>query len=169
MPVLGRRTALMVRQDGRKLQFLLSAEQRESLEVAFWPETPGSLRRVLKRRYAFCAPIAALFVLVSLPLPADQAAGLEGIPFDPLSLALGLGLLVLWLHARLAPKAYLFATDSVWFGLLALSVAWDVLRGGSSPLWLGWSLFLAYLAVQGFKLYGRFRSIAPDGVPQAAA
>lgn len=162
VPVFGGQGALIVTHNKTKLKFLLPPEQRESVDAAFGPETPGSLRLTLKRRYAFCAPIAILFVLSSLPLAADESTGLEAIPFSPLSCFLGIGLLGLWAHARFAPRPYLFVADSAWFVLLALSAVWDVLRGWASPLWLAWVVLLVYLAVQGVKLYKRFKFVRSE-------
>lgn len=169
-PLLDGQAALVVRHEKRKLKFLVPAEHRDSVDLAFGPETPGSLRLTLKRRYTFCAPLAILFVLTSLPFAADESAGLEAVPFSPLSFFLGLGLLGLWVHARFAPRPYLFVADSVWFLLLALSTVWDILRGWSSVWWLLWVVLLVHLAVQGFKQYKRFRSVrtSPE-VPEPAA
>ncbi len=159
LPVLGGQGVLVVRRGKRKLKFLLPPEQRDSLDLALGPETPESLRLTLKRRYVFCAPLAVLFVLTSLPLPGDESASLEAVPFSPLSLLLGIGLLGLWVHARFAPRPYLFAADSAWFLLLALSTVWDILQGWSSVWWLVWVVLLVHLASQGVRQYKRFRSV----------
>lgn len=92
------------------------------------------------------------------------------MPFSPVSLLLGIGLLGLWAHARLAPRPYLFAADSVWFLLLALSIVWDVIRGWSSVWWLVWVVLLVHLASQGVQQYKRFRPVrsSPE-VPEPAA
>ena len=159
LPTWGRNAALVVRPNGKKLHFKLTADQRERLEGWLGSPTEEELRAHLKRRYAFTAPIGVLFMLTSLPVAGNPAAGIEPLPFSPVSFGLGLGLVLLWLHARLYPEPYLFALDSAWFGLLALSVLVDVLRGGSSAWWLLWVAIFAPLIPAGLKQYRRFRSL----------
>ena len=170
LPVLGGQGVLVVRHGKRKLKFVLTPEQKDSLDLALGPETPESLRLTLKRRYALCVPLAVLFVLTSLPFPADEAAGFEAVPFSPLSLILGIGLLGLWVHARLAPRSYLFVADSAWFLVLAASTVWDILRGWSSVWWLVWVVLLVHLASQGLQQHKRFRSVGSTSeAPEPAA
>lgn len=163
----GNKGTLLVRPGGKKLLFTLTPEQRERIERWIGPPTADELRVKLRRRFAFTAPIAALFLFTSLPLPGDPSQGIEPVPFSPFSFVLGATLLVLWTHARLRPRAYLFLLDSAWLALLASDVVFDVLRGGFSPLWLLLAGLLISLVPYGLKQYRRFTqdtADAPEGV-----
>lgn len=115
----GNKGTLLVRPQGKKLMFKLTPEQRERIERWIGPPTADELRVKLRRRFAFTAPVAVLFILCSLPVPGDPSLGIEPMPFSPFSFALGATLLLLWTHARLRPRTYLFLLDSAWFALLA--------------------------------------------------
>ena len=167
--VWGGLVVLTVRLQGRKkLAFKLEPEQRQKVEQWLGPPTQENLRITLKRRYAFAAPIAVVFILTSIPLPANQSARFEAVRFDPISLALGCGLLLLWAHARLRPKPYLFLVDSIWFGLVAMNVIADVLRQAASPLWLLWAVLLVFLIRSGIKQYKQFKGVGTGkpGLPE---
>lgn len=117
----------------KKLQFKLTREQREAIDRWLGPRTHAHLRVVLRRRYAWGIPAGLILVLASLPMPADPAAGLEAVPASPLTAFLGLGLVGMWLVARLRPTPRLLLVDCVWFLLLLGSLVADVVAGRASP------------------------------------
>jgi hypothetical protein len=156
---LGQPTLVVRRKRQSNLLFKLVADERQLIESWLGPPNQAVLRLGLRRRYGFAAPLAAIFMLTSLPLPADESAGFEAMPFDALGFVLGLGLLLFWLHAKFKPKPYLFLFDSAWFGLLAVNVVVNVANGSSSPMWLLWVLVLASFIRSGIKQYRRFKHL----------
>lgn len=102
--------SLIVRIPKRKLSFKLEHAQAASLKQWLGPPTIRGLKVALKRRLRWCIPFGILWILGSLPLPADPEAGTEAIPFDILGAFLGVSLISLSILAeaprliRIAPK-----------------------------------------------------------------
>jgi hypothetical protein len=165
LPTWGQELALVVRPQGRKkVSFRVLPEQRTVLEAWLGPPTAEHLRHVLRRRYAFTIPLALIFILASLPLPAEPGRGIPAHSFDWVGAILGFGLLGLWLLARLRPTPVLFLVDGCWFALAMLSNVWAVYRGVSSPWWLVFAALLGWLAISGFKQYRQHSRAASPSV-----
>lgn len=158
--LLGKQSVLVVYTEERKkkYQFKLTPEENERIDAWLGPPTEQQLSIALKRRYAFALPIAVVFIITALPMPADPEQGLDAEPGNPFSVALGAGLMILWLVARLRPHPYLFLLDSAWFVLLALKLAADVLQGGASPIWLLWIGLIIPIVLSGWNNFKRFSS-----------
>lgn len=145
----------------RTATFKLTPEGVASL--AEWIGKPALAAFYLRRRYGWVLPVAAIWIIGSLPMPASPAGGLEAKPFDLLGCGLGLTLVVSWALARWRPHPALFLVDSIWFLCLAGYLTVGVLEGRSR----GWLLLVALLlgmVVTGLKHFVRFR-----GTPLAGA
>ncbi|UCH49847.1 MAG: hypothetical protein JSU95_08830 [Betaproteobacteria bacterium] len=143
----------------KKVVFKLDRAQAASIREWLGPPTLVSLKAALKRRLRWSVPIGILFVLASLPLPANPEAGLEAVPFDPVSGFFGVSLLALSMLTRVWHHRILFLLDGVWFSLLALNVAVGILRG-DSPWWTIIVIVLVIGARSGFSEYKRFDSLS---------
>jgi hypothetical protein len=137
---------------------ILKLDDSSLAVLTFWvgPLTLEDLKGELRRRLRWTVPIGLLFVLGSIPLPGDPAAGVAGVPFDPVSLVLGLGLIALSVAARIVPHPFLLALDGLWFLLLAADTVWGVVRGGDSVWWLALAAFLVLAGLQPLAAYRRF-------------
>ena len=120
------------------------------------PFTRADVAAVLRTRLRWTLPIAALFILTSLPLPGSPEDGIAPVSFDRVGFVLGAGLLVLGVLSRLSPHRNLFLLDAVWFLLLAADTAWSVIGQGRSPLWLILAAFLIWVAITPLALFRRF-------------
>lgn len=143
----------------KKVIFKLNRTQADSFKDWLGPPTMIGLRAALKPRLRWSLPIGILFVVASLPLPANPEAGLEAVPFDPVLGLFGVSLLVLSILTRIWHQRILFLLDGIWFSLLALHVAAGVLRGDSS--W--WAIVVILLIIgakSGFSEYRRFASLS---------
>ena len=149
---------LVVNIPKKKVVFKLDRDQAEALKEWLGPPTMTGLKVALKRRLRWSIPIGVLFVLASLPFPANPEVGLEAVPFDPVTGFFGVSLLAIALLMRFWGNRMLFLLDSVWFFLLALNVAVGIARGDS--VW--WSIIVIVLifgASSGFSEYKRFASL----------
>jgi hypothetical protein len=149
------RARLLMVKEPFKLGFKLSAEAMSAFTT--WVGTPGQeqLAIVLKRRYALSLPVAALFIITSLPMAGDPGAGVQALQFKPLNFLLGFSLAVMWLFSKIKPHPVLFLLDAVWMFTLAGYLAVQVLQGRS--LW--WSVFmiaLVWLAIGGLTRFRQF-------------
>ena len=143
----------------KKVIFKLDHVQAESLKEWLGPPTMIGLKVALRRRLRWSLPIGILFVLASLPWPANPEAGLEAVPFDPVSGSFGVSLLALSILTRFWHHRILFLLDGVWFSLLAVNVALGIYRG-DSPWWMIIVIVLMVGAKSGFSEYKRFASLS---------
>jgi hypothetical protein len=137
----------------KRLGFRLSPELYADIRSWIGPPTPADLKIALKRRFAWVLPAGFLFMLTALPV--------GNLPLEPVSLGLGLALIVTGMFAKLAPHRILFVLDTLWFsGLAADSVRLLV------EDWSWWRLVLLFLQLKlvesGWREYRRF-------APQPAA
>lgn len=143
----------------KKAIFKLERAEAASLREWLGPPTIRGLEVALRRRLHWCLPIGILFVVTSIPLPADPVAGIEAVPFDAVSAFLGVSLLALSVLTRICPRRVLFLLDGVWFSLAALNLAVDIFRG-HSPWWAILVIILILGARGGFSEYQRFASVS---------
>lgn len=150
------RRTLVVRKPRRTT---LKLEPPAFRRLSAWVGDHTLLRLALKGRLSWTIPIGILFVLGSVPLPGDPEAGIEAVPFSPVSAALGALLILQGLASKRLPRPALFLLDALWFlGLAAdtLSRVW----AGQSP----WTLVIVPLqlglAVSGLRLWRRFREVS---------
>ena len=143
----------------KKVIFKLDQAQAAALKEWLGPPTMVGLKAALRRRLRWSVPIGILFVLASLPLPANPEMGLEAVPFDPVSGFFGVSLLALSILTRFWHGRILFLLDGVWFSLLAVNVASGIYRG-DSPWWMTIVIVLFVGARSGFSEYKRFASLS---------
>lgn len=125
------------------------------------PPTERDLGAALKRRFAWILPVGILFVLSSLPLSGDPAAGIEPLPFDPISCGLSIGLIAVGVVSRFVAHRVLFLVDSLWFLILAGSTTYNIFAG-SNWLWMIMVLLQISLVASGVKQYRRFQPARPS-------
>ena len=136
----------------------LERSQVALLKEWLGPPTIRGLKVALKKRLNWCLPIGILFVLTSIPLPADPEVGLEAVPFDAVSAFLGASLIAITILARIWFRRILFLLDGVWLSLLALDATVGIFRGDS--LWWAISVIALILGAKGgFSEYQRFASV----------
>ena len=136
----------------------LERSQVALLKEWLGPPTIRGLKVTLRRRLNWCLPIGILFVLTSIPLPADPEVGLEAVPFDAVSAFLGASLIAITILARIWFRRILFLLDGVWLSLLALDATVGIFRGDS--LWWAISVIALILGAKGgFSEYQRFASV----------
>jgi hypothetical protein len=102
---------LVVKLGKQKVFFRLSPEAFAGFRAWVGPPTPEDLKLGLKRRLSWVMPLGVLFVLTSLPI--------GNLPLNPVSLGLGLALVVTGTLAKLWPHRIMFALDALWFSFLA--------------------------------------------------
>jgi hypothetical protein len=126
-----------------------------------WIGGPTLLRMALKRRLSWTIPIGILFVVISVPLPGDLEAGIEAVPFNPVSAVLGTALIVQGVASRLWPRPVFFLLDALWFCGLAADTVYRVTQG-QRPYWLVFVVLQVGLAVGGLRLWRRFQGTSDD-------
>ena len=126
-------------------------------ELGRWVGRETRLRIALKRRVGMGIPMGVLFLVSAIPIKGDAAAGIEGIPANPLNAALGVLQIAGAVLARRRPRPWLFLLDSAWFAILAASIVFSVLHG-ASPLWLVLVAFQLMLVGSGLALFREFTS-----------
>jgi len=146
---------LLVVRTPKRVTFTLDREGARRFRAWLGPPTRHDLRVALKRRMGWGLPIGLLFVFTSLPWKGDPQAGVEAIPFDPLSAFLGGSLVAMALAMRVWPNRYLLLADFAWFLLLAIKVLWDIVRG-ASWLWMILVVFILVAADDGLRQFRRF-------------
>ena len=124
--------------------------------LADWIGKPVMALHYLRRRYGWVLPVAILWVIGSMPMSGDPAAGREPLPFDPIGLVLGLTLIGAWAWARWRPHPVLFLVDSIWFLVMAGHLVMEV-AGGRSKSWLVMAVLLLWMVVSGLRHFARFR------------
>ena len=144
----------------QKEKVVIGLERSQFALLKEWlgPPTIRGLKVALKKRLNWCLPIGILFVLTSIPLPADPEVGLEAVPFDAVSAFLGASLIAITILARIWFRRILFLLDGVWLSLLALDATVGIFRGDS--LWWAISVIALILGAKGgFSEYQRFASV----------
>jgi len=138
---------LVVKLGKKKQVFKLSLEAFAAIRAWIGPPTPEDLKLGLKRRLSWVIPVGFLFVLSSLPLGQ--------MPGNPVSLGLGLALVLTGTLSKLWPHRILFALDSLWFSFLAANSIWRLIHEWS---WLQLAVLLLQVALvrSGFREYRRF-------------
>jgi hypothetical protein len=122
--------------------------------VAEWTGKPVLARFYLRRRYGWVLPVAAIWLLGSLPIPGNAAN--SSVPFDPIGFGLALVLIASWALAKWRPHPALFLVDSLWFLAIGAQLAWQVAHGRNHA-WLLLLPFLVWVIVSGVKHFLRFR------------
>ncbi len=144
----------------QKEKVVIGLERSQFALLKEWlgPPTIRGLKVALKKRLNWCLPIGILFVLTSIPLPANPEVGLEAVPFDAVSAFLGASLIAITILARIWFRRILFLLDGVWLSLLALDATVGIFRGDS--LWWAISVIgLIFVAIGSFLEYQRFASV----------
>ncbi|NIM52971.1 MAG: hypothetical protein GTO22_27665 [Gemmatimonadales bacterium] len=137
-----------------------SAQRVEEVRQWLGPLTARHLSVALRRRLPWVFPIGAIFLLSSIPLPGDPAAGVEPLPFDSWAALLGAILIAIGFFERVAPRKELFLLDASWFLLAAGKIAIDI-AGGDSWLWGILIVIMLFAAVSGIREFQRFRHVTP--------
>lgn len=101
-------------------------------------------------------PIGILFLLGSLPVEADPAAGVEAVPFDLFFALMGGLLLVQGAAAQKWPHDVFLLLDSIWFAALTVSSVLGILDGGN-VLWGLAVIMQCWLTYTGIRDWNRFR------------
>ena len=161
--VLMEGTRALVVQQPRKIMFKLTPAGVKAL--AEWVGRPFLAAFYLKRRYAWVAPWALLWLvgsLITLLLPSRSGMIAH---FDPVSFALGAALLLACGFARWRPHPVLFLVDSLWFAGIAINSAASIVYGRSKG-WLVLVVMMTWMAVTGFKHFLRFRGIKLAALPK---
>jgi len=145
---------------GKKQEFFkLSPEVFAAFVEWMGPPTLEDLKRSLKRRLSWVIPLGALIVLTSLPI--GKMIG------NPVSLGLGLTLILTGTLAKVWPHRILFALDSLWFSFLSANSIWLLFQEWS---WLRLGVLLVQLALvrSGFREYRRFAPVRTPAESGAA-
>jgi hypothetical protein len=148
----------------KKTVFLLEPDQLKVLQEWLGPPTTKDLKIALKQRLKFAIPIGLLFLFFSIPLAGDPDAGLEPVPFDPVSAILGALFITLGLIMKFWPRRELFLLDAGWLVLLAAKITYDIFYG-SHWLWSLLILVLLFSAREAMRLFKRFETIPPEVSP----
>jgi hypothetical protein len=139
----------------KRIIFSLNKEAGGLVKKWLGPPTIKGLKVALKRRLKWSIPIAIVFIVSSMPFPADPEMGREAVSLDLTGLVLGATLLGLALLSRVWPRRELFVLDALWFTLLGIDVLVGVIRG-NNVLWLIVIVFLLAGAAGGISEYKRF-------------
>jgi len=150
---------LVVKLGKQKAFFRLSPEAFAGFRAWVGPPTLEDLKLALKRRLSWVMPLGVLFVLTSLPI--------GNLPLNPVSLGLGLALVVTGTLAKLWPHRIMFALDALWFSFLAANSIWLLIQEWS---WLRLAVLLLQLALvrSGFREYRRFAPVSTAAEATAA-
>jgi hypothetical protein len=124
--------------------------------VTLWFGASFLAMAYLKRRYSFVLPWAILWMIISLPLPGNDAAGIAPQPFQPGEFLLGATLVGAWALAKWRPHPALFLVDFLWFGSLTVQLTWSIFAG-RNPLWFVMVALLGGMAITGLQHFLRFR------------
>jgi hypothetical protein len=146
------RRGLIVTLGKKKVMFQLPSDAFAAVSAWIGPPTVEDLKVGLKRRLSWVVPIGILFVLSALPL--------GDLDWEPVSLALGLGLILTARLAKLWPHRNFFLIDSLWFASLAANSVWLLSQEWT---WLRVGLLVLQLACvrSGWREYRRF---APEKI-----
>jgi hypothetical protein len=152
------RHTLVVRKPKRRVFKLDPAAWAELLA---WVGHDARLRIALRQRLGYGIPVGILVLISSLPVPGNPEAGIEGFAFNPLFAVLGVLLIAGAILARRRPHPALFLLDSAWFAVLAGTLVWRVIHGGS-PLWLILVVLQLLLVWSGVSLFRDLRTPPKD-------
>jgi hypothetical protein len=148
----------LVLPEPKRTAFKLAPDQFRRFKEWFGPPTPARVKSILKPRFSFCIAIGILYLVTSMPLPGDSQAGIDPLPFDPVSAFLGVSLLVLALLAKFRPSRTLLLLDAFWFLLLTVNLGIGIYQG-NSPWWLILGAVLIWTAFEAFR---DFQRLKPD-------
>jgi phage FluMu protein Com len=140
----------------KKFTYRIKANEYEVINE--WIGKPQLLKKTLNQRFRWCLPIGFFYMLTSLPLSEDPAAGLEEIPFDPMGMILGLALFVLSFFMKKKPHPSLFVADSVCFFLLLCYTLFQIHSGANVYWGIVIPLFII-LIITGMSHYRYFSGI----------
>jgi hypothetical protein len=141
---------LMVTLGKKSVMFQFPPDAYSAVCAWIGPPTHEHLKFALKRRLRWVTPIGILFVLSGLPIVEQD--------WEPVSLALGLGLVLTARLAKLWPHRNFFLIDSLWFLSLAVNTAWLL-----SQEWSSFRLGLLLLQLACVRSGWReFRRFAPE-------
>lgn len=121
-------------------------------QLTAWIGRDARLRIALRQRLGYGVPIGIMVLISSLPVPGNAEAGIAGVAFNPLFAVLGVVLIAGAILARRRPHPALFLVDSSWFAVLAGTLVWRVIHGGS-PLWLILAVIQLLLVWSGVSLF----------------
>lgn len=136
----------------RKPKRLFKLDPAAWAQLTAWIGRDARLRIALRQRLGFGVPVGIFMLITSLPLPGNAEAGIEGVSFNPLFATLGVFLIAGAILARRRPHPALFLLDSTWFAVLAGTLVWRVIHGGS-PLWLILAVLQLLLVWSGVGLF----------------
>jgi len=141
------RRVLMVKLGSKNVAFQFSPDDFAAVSAWIGPLTEEDLKVTLKRRLKWILPIGILFVFAALPVGE--------MDWDPVSLALGLGLITTAWLAKLWPHRNIFILDSLWFACLAANSVWMLSQEWS---WFRCGLLVVQLLCvrAGWREYSRF-------------
>jgi hypothetical protein len=142
----------------KRAAFQLDGNQSRILSEWAGRPTHREMQAVLRRSFGFGLAIGIVYLVLSLPMPADPESPFAPVLFDPVAAFLGLSLIGLALASRFWPRPIIFLLDGVWFLLLAADVAYSV-HQGQSPWWLIGALLLVYFAINRLLEFRRFRGV----------
>ena len=153
------RRVLVVTLGKKNVFFRLSPEAFAALSAWIGPPTREDLKLSLKQRFGWVLPIGFLIVLTALPIGE--------LPWEPVSLGLGLALILTGTLARMRPHRIFFALDALWFSVLAANSVWLLIQEWS---WLRLVFLLVQLALMrsGWRDYRRFAPERMAAEPGAA-
>jgi hypothetical protein len=141
---------LMVTLDKKKVVFQFPPDAYSAVCAWIGPPTHEHLKFALKQRLRWVTPIGILFVLSALPIGDRE--------WEPVSLALGLGLILTARLAKLWPNRNFFLVDSLWFLSLAANSVWLLTQE-----WSWWQLSLLGLQLACARSgWHEFRRFAPE-------
>ena len=141
---------LMVTLNKKKVVFQFAPDAYSAVSAWIGPPTHEHLKFTLKQRLRWVAPIGILFVLSALPIGDRE--------WEPISLALGLGLVLTARLAKLWPHRNFFLVDSLWFLSLAANSVWLLTQE-----WSWWQLSLLGLQLACARSgWHEFRRFAPE-------
>jgi hypothetical protein len=141
---------LMVTLGKKNVMFQFPPDTYSAVSAWIGPPSHEDLKFALKRRLRWVTPIGILFVLSAFPI-VDQ-------DWDPVSLALCLGLILTARLAKLWPHRTCFLIDSLWFLSLAANNVWLLAQEWSS-FRLGLLLLQLACVRSGWR---EFRRFAPE-------
>jgi hypothetical protein len=153
--VLVENMKLLTLKTGKKATFKLTPEATAA--IAQWLGKSMLASFYLRRRYAWIIPVAAIWIIGSLPIAGNPQAGIDAKPLDLIGLCMGFALVIAWAIAKWRPHPILFLVDSFWFLCLAGYLINDVVHG-RSKYWLLLVALSLWLVLTGLKYFARFRT-----------
>lgn len=140
----------------RKILFRMTAGGADAF--ADWIGKPLLAARYLKQRYAWISMFAILWALSCFGSLIPPATGKAAPSLDITYFLLGVFLFASTAFAKWRPHPILFLVDALWFLSVAVNLAITVVYG-RSKWWLIAVILLVWVAIKGFRHFGRFRGI----------